>query len=85
MTTHTNTTPVIHWLVGAAAVASFGAVLLTGSATAFADDGSPNIQQQQPSSGVVVAPPTVVERELSSNVNKKYDETANGIVRNIRG
>nr|WP_090280591.1 hypothetical protein [Mycolicibacterium komanii]CRL76724.1 hypothetical protein CPGR_04582 [Mycolicibacterium komanii] len=85
MTTHTNTHRAIHWLVGAAAAASVGTALFTGSATAFADDGVSNPDQQQSSGTVVVAPPSVADQSAHSNIVKKYDDTAKTIARNIRG
>lgn len=89
MTTHTNIQRAIHWLVGAAATASIGAALLTGSATAFADDGVSNPDQQQSSGAVVVAPPAVAEQSgssnLTSNVTKNHGDMHNTLVRNIRG
>lgn len=85
MTTHTNTQRAIHWLVGAAATASIGAALLTGSATAFADDGVSNPDQQQSSGPVVVAPPAVAEQSGSSNLTKNHSDMHNTLVRNIRG
>lgn len=84
MTTHTNTHRTIHWLVAAAAAATVGAALFTGSPTAFADDGVSNTDQQGAGT-VVVAPPAAAEQPGSSGVMKKYNDTAKTIVRNIRG
>lgn len=84
MTSHTNTNRAIHWLVGAAVATSVGTALLTGSATALADDGVSNTDQQG-SGTVIVAPPAAADQSGSSGVMKKYNDTAKTIVRNIRG